>query len=114
MSELKDHPQVLDAVNVERLDQLMQDGLESLTGERDLADVVMQRHRHVQQQKRKGVWIEADNPFLTLMPGFGDAKDAPPSYGGVYVHQFRVSNAYSFLNDLGKVPGVEVTDGEED
>ena len=63
MSELKDHPQVLDAVNVERLDQLMQDGLESVTGERDLVDVVMQRHRHVQQQKRKGVWIEPDYPY---------------------------------------------------
>jgi hypothetical protein len=48
------------------------------------------------------------------MPGFGDTKDAPPSYEGVYLHQFRVSNAYSFLNDLGKVPGVEVTDGEEE
>ena len=114
MSELKDHPQVLDAVNVERLDQLMQDGLESLTGERDLIDVVMQRHRYVQQQKRKGPWIEPDYPYLTLMPGFGDTKDAPPSYGGVYLHQFRVSNAYSFLNDLGKVPGVDVTDGEEE
>lgn len=114
MSELKDHPQVLDALNVERLDQLMQDGLESLTGERDLVDVVMQRHRNVQQQKRKGVWIESDYQYLTLMPGFGDAKDAPPSFGGVYLHQFRVSNAYSFLNDLGKVPGVEVTDGEEE
>jgi hypothetical protein len=48
------------------------------------------------------------------MPGVGDAKDAPPSYGDVYLHQFRVSNAYSFLNDLSKVPGAEGTDGEEE
>lgn len=114
MSQLKDHPQVLDAVNLERLDQLMEDALDGLTSERDLVAVVMDRHRRVQQQKRKGVWIEQDDPYWTLMPGFGDNADAPRSYGGAYLHQFRISNAYSFLVDLGKVRGVEVPDGEEE
>lgn len=114
VSELTDHPQVLDAVKEERLDQLMQDTLDTLNSERDLVDAVMERHRRVQQQKRKGVWIEQDYPYLTLMPGFGDNADAPRRYDGAYLHQFRISNAYSFLSDLGKVRGVEVADGEEE
>ena len=47
------------------------------------------------------------------MPGFGDRK-FPCVMKAFTSIQFRVSNAYSFLNDLGKVPGVEVTDGEEE
>ncbi|MBM4091691.1 MAG: hypothetical protein FJ276_20030 [Planctomycetes bacterium] len=114
MSQLSDHPQVLDAVNQERLDRLMQDAVDSLTAERALVDAVMGRHKRVQEQKRKGVWIEQDHPYWTLMPGFGDSSDAPWSHGGAYLHPFRVSNAYSLLSDLGKVHGVEVPYGEED
>jgi|GEM_PF-992120 len=113
MAELKEHPQVLDAVKVERLDQLMQDAIGGLISERDLVAAVMERHRRVQRQKRKGVWIEQDDPYWTLMPGFGDNADAPRRHGGAYLHPFRVSNAYSFLSDLGRVRGVEVPDGEE-
>ena len=113
MSQLMDHPQVLDAVNVERLDQLIHDALDGSTSERDLIAAVMERHGRVQQQKRKGVWIEQDYPHWTLMPGFGDSAEVPRRYGGAYLHPFRVSNAYSFLSDLGKVRGVEV-DGEEE
>ena len=114
MSELSDHPQVLEAVNQERLDQLMHDALDGITNERGLVDAVMERHRRVQEHKRKGVWIEQDHPYWTLMPGFGDNSDAPWSHSGAYLHPFRVSNAYSFLSDLGKVRGVKVPDGEED
>lgn len=114
MSDLNEHPQVLDAVNEERLDQLLQDAMDGLMSERGLVDAVMERHRRVQQHKRKGVWIEQDDPYWTLMPGFGDNSDAPWSHGGAYLHPFRVSNAYSFLGDLGKVRGVKVPDGEEE
>jgi len=114
ISELGSHPQVLDAINQERLDQLMQDALDGLTSEQALIDAVMERHRCVQKRKRKGVWIEQDHPYWTLMPGFGDSSDAPWNHGGAYLHPFRVSNAYSLLSDLGKVRGVEVPDGEED
>ena len=113
MSDIGNHPQVLDAVNQERLDRLMQDALDGLASEKSLVDAVMDRHRHVQQQKRKGVWIEQDLPYWTLMPGFGDSSDTPWIHGGAYLHPFRVSNAYSLLSDLGKVRGVEVPDGEE-
>jgi hypothetical protein len=113
MSELGNHPQVLDAVTHERLDQLMQDALDGLTSERTMVDAVMKRHRRIQEQKRKGVWIEQDFPYWTLMPGFGDSSDTPWIHGGAYLHPFRVSNAYSLLSDLGKVRGIEVPDGEE-
>jgi hypothetical protein len=107
MSKLRNHPQALDAINQERLDRLMQDALDGLATERALVDAVMGRHQYVQKQKRKGVWIEQDLPYWTLMPGFGDSSDTPWIHDGAYLHPFRVSNAYSLLTDLGKVPGVE-------
>ena len=114
MSRLTAHAQVLDAVNQERLDRLIQDALDGLSSEQALVDAVLQRHRRVQENKRKGVWIEQDDVHWTLMPGFGDSSDAPWSHSGAYLHPFRVSNAYSFLSDLGKVRRVAVPDGEED
>ena len=114
LTDLKEHPQVLDVLNLERVEQLMQDALAGQTSERALVDAAMERHRRVQSQKRKGVWIEQDDPYWTLMPGFGDNSDDPWSHGGAYLHPFRVSNAYSLLSDLGKVKGVGVPDGEED
>jgi hypothetical protein len=114
LSELSNHPQVLDAVNQERLDQLLHDALDSLSSERALVDAVMGRHKRVQEQKRKGVWIEQEHSYWTLMPGFGDSSDAPTGHSGAYLHPFRVSNAYSLLSDLGQVRGVEVPDAEED
>jgi hypothetical protein len=114
ISELGDHPQVMDAISQDRLDQLMQDCLDSLTSEQALVDAVMVRHRRVQQQKRKGVWIEQDHPYWTLMPGFGDSSDSPQFHSGAYLHPFRVTNAYSLLSDLGEVQDIEVPDGEEE
>ena len=114
ISELGDHPQVMDAISQDRLDQLMQDCLDSLTSEQALVDAVMVRHRRVQQQKRKGIWIEQDDPYWTLMPGFGDSSDSPPFHSGAYLHPFRVTNAYSLLSDLGEVQDIEVPDGEEE
>lgn len=114
LSDLNSHPQVREAVSADRLDQLMQDALNGQLTERDLVDAVMARHRRVQQQKRKGLWIEQDHPYWTLLPGFGDNSDAPSAHEGAYLHPFRVSNAYSMLRDLGKVRGAEVPDGEEE
>lgn len=113
ISEIGSHPQVLDSVNQERLDRLVQDSLEATASEAALVDVVMNRHRQVQKQKRKGVWIEQDQSYWTLMPGFGDSSDAPWIHDGAYLHPFRVSNVYSFLIDLGKVRGAEVPDAED-
>lgn len=114
LSMLGQHPHVFDAVNVERLDQLLQCALNGSTSDQGLVEAVMERHRLVQQQKRKGVWIEQELPHWTLMPGFGDNADAPWSHSGAFLHPFRVTNAYSFLSDLGKVRGVEVSDAEEE
>jgi hypothetical protein len=114
ISELGDHPQVMEAISQDRLDQLMQDCLDSLTSEQALVDAVMVRHRRVQQQKRKGVWIEQDHPYWNLMPGFGDSSDSPRFHSGAYLHPFRVTNAYSLLSDLGEVQDIEVPDGEEE
>ena len=113
MAQISENPQVLDAINHERLDQLVQDTMDGIATERNLVEMVMERHRRVQEQKRKGVWIEQDHPYWTLMPGFGDSSDAPWRHDGSYLHPYRVSNAYSFLSDLGKVRGIEVSDGEE-
>ncbi len=114
ISELGDHPQVMDAITQDRLDHLMQDCLDCLTSEQALVDAVMVRHRRVQRQKRKGVWIEQDHPYWTLMPGFGDSSDSPRFPSGAYLHPFRVTNAYSLLRDLGEVQDIEVPDGEEE
>ncbi|UUO07896.1 hypothetical protein M4951_06165 [Blastopirellula sp. J2-11] len=114
MTKILDYPQVVDAVSQERLDQLMHDALDGLASEQMLVDAVMDRHKRVQRQKRKGVWIEQDHPNWILMPGFGDSSDAPPNHNGAYLHPFRVSNAYSFLSDLGKVEAIEVPNGEEE
>jgi hypothetical protein len=49
-------------------------------------------------------------PKLALMPGFGFTDD-PPSYSGLYLHPFRVTNAYAMLGELGVV---KVGQDEED
>jgi hypothetical protein len=101
LGELSDFPQVLKAVNQEGLGQLLLDALGSLATDRALVEAVMHRHKRVQQQKRKSVWIEQDHPHWILMPVFGDNSDTPQRHGGAYLHPFRVSNAYSLLSDLG-------------
>jgi len=97
-----------------RLDQLLQDAQSSLDGEKQLVEQVMERHERIQQQKNKGVWIERDGPYWTVIPGFGDSNASPWTHDGNFIHPFRVTNAYSFLADLGRIPTIEVPDAEEE
>jgi len=113
MAELGTFPVVMDTVAADRLDEVLQDALNGSKHVGTLVDSVMERHCRVQQQKKKGVWIETDAGHWTLMPGFGDNAEAPWSYDGAYLHPFRVSNAYSLLTDLGHIKGAEIPDAEE-
>jgi hypothetical protein len=107
-------PELHRAVTEDRLKQLLCDAQSGLTGRKQLVEQVLERHQRVQQQKRKGIWIERDAPYLTLIPGFGDNREAPWSHDGTYLHPFRVTNAYSLLGDLGRIRKVEVPDAEEE
>ncbi|REJ74579.1 MAG: hypothetical protein DWQ34_06775 [Planctomycetota bacterium] len=113
MSRMPEHPQVAESIDSERLDGVLQDALAGVSDRASLVQAVMDRHARVQQQKKKGVWVERDEPHWTLMPGFGDSEASPPDYSGTYLHPFRISNAYSFLSDLGRVRGIRVPDAEE-
>lgn len=113
VSNLSSHPHVSRTIDVERLDQMLQDARSGSQSEQALVSAVIERHRRVQKQKRKGMWIECDDTYWTLMPGFGDNSDAPRSYTGPYLHPYRVQNIYSMLSDLGKTRRLEVPDGEE-
>ncbi|WP_309893778.1 hypothetical protein [Archangium sp.] len=100
-------PELLDA-----LDRLHSDA--AGCGDPDtLAETVMSRHHRIQKAKRKADWVDRDSHW-TLMPGFGIAGEAPPSYQGSWMHPFRVVNAYSALRDLGEIISTfqEVSDGE--
>lgn len=108
------HPEIQQSLDVDRLDQLLQDAQAGLAGEEPLMNHVMERHNRVQQQKKKGVWVERDPTNWTLIPGFGDSSEAPWKHDGTYLHPFRVTNAYSFLADLDRIPRTEVLDGEEE
>jgi hypothetical protein len=77
----------------------------------DSVSAVMGRHYRVQKEKNKGVWIEEDTQW-TLMPGYGDTADDPLLYDW-YLHTYRITNVYGMLADLGVVPEVKGTDGEE-
>lgn len=114
VGEMPRHPDVQHAISIDRLDQLLQDAQSGLDGEKQLVEQVMERHWRVQQQKKKGVWIERDLSYWTLIPGFGDSNEKPWAYDGEYLHPFRVTNAYSFLADLGRIPRIEVPDAEEE
>ena len=114
LADLAQHPKIHDAVDAPRLLQLLDDAQAGLIGERELVDRVMARHGRVQEQKRKGVWIERDPRYWTLLPGFGDNREQPWRFDGAYLHPFRVTNAYSFLTDLRRIPRVEVHDAEEE
>ncbi|HND51598.1 MAG TPA: hypothetical protein PLV92_04345 [Pirellulaceae bacterium] len=114
LADLQAHPHVRESVSAERLDQLLQDARRGESDVRALAESVMTRHVRVQQQKRKGIWIEQDRQYWLLQPGFGDNADSPPSFDGAYLHPYRISNAYSLLKDLGKVQKIKVPDGEEE
>lgn len=111
---LTGHPQLHRTVDEDRLKQLLSEAQAGLPGEIQLVEQVLERHQRIQQQKRKGAWIERDAPHLTLIPGFGDANEKPWAHDGTYLHPFRVTNAYSLLADLGRIAKVEVPDAEEE
>ena len=114
VGDLSRHPDIQHLLGIDRLDQLLQDAQSGIDGEKQLVEQVMERHWRVQHQKKKGVWIERDISYWTLLPGFGDSNDKPWAYGGEYLHPFRVTNAYSLLADLGRMPRIEVPDAEEE
>ena len=114
LGELPHHPDVQHAISIDRYDRLLQDAQSGLDGEGPLVEQVMERHWRVQQQKKKAVWVERDVSYWTLMPGFGDSNEKPWAFAGDYLHPFRVTNAYSFLADLGRIPRIEVPDAEEE
>lgn len=67
-----------------------------------LIETIMTRHERVQRDKRKATWIDRDAKW-TLNPGFGIGGDAPPNHEGKYLHPFRIANAYSLMDRVGRV-----------
>lgn len=110
VSKMPGVPQVQDMNPVEPLDSLALQALAAAENPARLIETVINRHRDVQHSKGKGMWIELGDRW-TLLPGFGWAAGAPPEPAVVYLHTFRVPNAYSFLGELG-LAEVEVPDGE--
>ena len=104
-------PKIADLNPIEPLETLAVQASTSAEGPAHLIEVVISRHRDIQSAKGKGMWIELGDRW-TLMPGFGWAAETPPEAEVIYLHTFRVPNAYSFLGDLG-LAAVEVPDGEE-
>jgi hypothetical protein len=103
-------PQVGDINPIEPLDVIAFQALTGAENQTRLIETIMTRHRDVQGSKGKGMWIETGD-WWTLMPGFGFASEGPAQTEVIYLHTFRVPNAYSFLGELG-LSGVEVPDGE--
>ncbi len=83
------------------LRQMSDDIAAGLPSSESFLSALLDRHRRVQQEKRKGDWIERGDR-LTIMPGFG-LPEKPPGYAGLYLHPFRIQNAYAMLNELGVV-----------
>lgn len=114
LADVNQYAEVLGIVESSRLSQLLDDAEAATVGEPELIERVLARHGRVQQQKGKGVWIERDPRCLILLPGgFGDSEEFPRRFDGSYIHPFRVTNAFSFLSDLRRIPTVEVRDAEE-
>jgi hypothetical protein len=85
-------------VDVDRMRGLVEEAATAATSTDACVTATLDRHRRVQAEKGKGVWVEEDRRW-TLMPGFGDTGEAPPEFGE-YLHPFRVTNTYSLLADL--------------
>lgn len=100
------------SVDIDRMHKLLDDAMAASRGGDDCVSTIMDRHVRVQKEKSKGVWIEEDKQW-TLMPGFGDTADEPLWYDW-YLHPYRVTNIYGMLADLGVVPEVGASDGEEE
>ena len=103
MALLRNQPSLDAALFVEPLARLREDVIACEKSERDLGRAVLDRHARVQREKRKAQWIERE-AYWTLMPGENRVLgDAPPDFKDMYLHPFKVTNAYALLGDLGRV-----------
>ncbi|OYW12964.1 MAG: hypothetical protein B7Z55_17645, partial [Planctomycetales bacterium 12-60-4] len=100
-----------DSVDIDRMHRLLEVTELASYDVSNCVNAVVDRHKQVQKEKRKGHWVEFDK-LWTLMPGFGDTSEEPPQYAG-YLHPYRVTNMYSMLADLNEMPEIGFGDGEE-
>jgi hypothetical protein len=100
------------SVDIDRMHRLLDNAVTASLDVEQCVSTVMERHRNVQKEKGKGVWIDEDRMW-TLMPGFGDVHEEPPLFDS-YLHSFRIPNAYSMLADLGVVRAEADVYGEDD
>lgn len=107
-------PKVADVLGAGRLEPLLMIAREGAKDRSSFMEATIQRHEQVQEQKRKGVWIERAHSHWTLMPGFKLNGAAISTDQRAFLHAFRVSNAYSLLRDLRKLRGGARHDAEEE
>jgi hypothetical protein len=110
IEKLPSVPKVANLNPVEPLNELAEEALSAAECVASLVEIVIARHRRVQNSKGKATWIDVSERW-TLLPGFGWSTEAPPEVPVGYLHPFRVQNAYSFLGELG-LHRVKVPDGE--
>ena len=110
VERVKEEPRVVDRCPPGNLEELISDIEPANQGVASMINALMSRHERVQKAKRKGTWIDIGASW-TLLPGFGLADSEPPTYQEMFLHPFRIPNAYSFLGELGQVR-MEVPDGE--
>lgn len=101
-----------DSVDIDRMHRLLEVTEAASQDVGTCVNAVIDRHKQVQKEKRKGHWIEFEKMW-TLMPGFGDTSEEPPLYTG-YLHPYRVTNMYSMLADLNVMPEIGFGDAQED
>jgi hypothetical protein len=106
LSAMSEEPS-LQAATLAPLHAFRDDLEKSTSSNKALLDTVLSRHERVQREKEKGLWIDRQDRLI-LMPGFALTYDAPPDYTNLYLHPFRVVNAYTMLQDLGVVRGPDV------
>lgn len=100
---LEKQPSVSRAQVVDPLRQIKTEAEEARMSVERLVDAVMRRHLRVQQLKRKASWIDP-GVHWTLMPGEHRVDGgALPNWQNIYLHPFKIANAYSLLGDLGHV-----------
>lgn len=96
----------------EPISKLKEEAVASSVSSRVFVETILQRHEKVQKDKKKAFWIDRESQW-TLMPGENRISgNSPPKWQDMYLHPFKISNAYSLLKDLGQV-NVEDSNGEE-
>ena len=115
MSGLTAHAQVLDAVNQERLDRLIQDALDGLSSEQALVDAVMQRHRRVQENKRKGntPWaaLLVSHPPIAELDHAASVRGIPFRVGHLHNRRPGVVERLEQIHDLRPLTRVKIARG---